>query len=102
MKVLIVGACLLVSSVAWAAPVLTVNGSSAPVTVPSGATVTVSIQNGPGNQWDCVSLNTSPNANAGWVSYAFLTPFSTAGTVTFTVPSVAGTYGVLFWQNCNT
>src|SRR5881275_424857 len=69
---------------ALAMPTLTVNGSSAGITVSSGATVTVSIQNGPGNQWDCVSLNTSPNVNAGWISYAFLTPFSTAGTVTFT------------------
>src|SRR5205823_5057787 len=84
------------------APTMTVNGSSAPITVAGGSTLTVTVQNGPGNQWDCVSLNASPNVNAAWLSYAFLTPFSTSGTMTFTMPSAAGTYGVLFWQNCNT
>jgi hypothetical protein len=81
---------------------VSVNGVISPITVPGGATVSVGVQNGPGNQWDCVSLNASPDVNAAWLSYAFLTPFSTTGTVTFTMPSAAGTYGVLFWQNCNT
>src|SRR5437016_3710216 len=87
---------------AFAAPSLTVNGSSAPIKVAGARRRTVTVQNGPGNQWDCVSLNASPNVNAPWLSYAFLTPFSTSGTKTFTMPSAAETYGVLFWQNCNT
>src|SRR5438067_8872555 len=101
---LILGFWLSSSAVAQGqtAPTLTVNGSSAPITVAGGSTLTVTVQNGPGNQWDCVSLNASPNVNAAWLSYAFLTPFSTSGTMTFTMPSAAGTYGVLFWQNCNT
>src|SRR5438309_9456144 len=81
-----------------AAPTMKVNGSSAPITVAGGSTLTVTVQNGPGDQWDCVSLNASPNVNAAWLSYAFLTSFSTSGTMTFTMPSTAGTYGVLFWQ----
>ena len=101
---LILGFWLSSSAVAQGqtAPTLKVNGSSAPITVAGGSTLTVTVQNGPGNQWDCVSLNASPNVNAAWLSYAFLTPFSTSGTMTFTMPSAAGTYGVLFWQNCNT
>src|SRR6266487_4213902 len=102
MKVLIVGTCLLLSSVAWAAPTLTVNGTSGPITVSGGTTVTLVVQNGPGSQWDCVSLNAAPDVNAAWLNYAFLTPFSTTGSVTLKMPSAAGTYGVLLWQNCNT
>src|SRR5207244_2175701 len=76
--------------------------SSAPITVAGGSTLTVTVQNGPGNQWDCVSLNASPNVNAAWLSDAFLTPFSTSDPMTLSMPSTAGTNGVLFWQNCNT
>src|SRR5437867_4166874 len=102
MKALIVGACLLVSSVAWAAPTLTVNGSDAGITVAVGATVTVGVQNGPGNPLDCVSLYPAglPDlADGSMLNYFYLngskTPSSTgltAATVAFPMPTTAGPY----------
>src|SRR5207237_8319377 len=73
-----------------------VNGSSAPITVAGGSTLTVTVQNGPGNQWDCVSLNASPNVNAAWLSYAFLTPFSTTADLTSHLNRAGGPLGVKF------
>src|SRR5207249_3741238 len=84
-----------------ATAVLTVNGSSAPVTVPGGAAVTVSIQNGPGNQWDCVSLNAAGSPASAWLSYAWVNGRNAV--LSFSIPSSSSVvYEFRFWQNCNT
>ena len=78
-------------------PTLTVNGSSAPITVAAGSTVTLGVQNGPGTPSDCVSIFLAVSGD--WWGYAFV-KVSTA-TVPFFFGS-AGTYEFHFWQNCTT
>src|SRR5207245_2054445 len=97
MKVLIVGACLLVSSVAWAAPTLTVNGTSGPITVSGGTTVTLVVQNGPVTVSDCVTLTST--ADYSTQRFAWVT--STSASLPFSLPTATGTFVFRFWQNCN-
>ena len=99
MKALIVSACLLVSSVAWAAPTLTVNGSSAAISVAPGSVVNVTVQNGPGTSSDCVGLYpTSAGLFDPAISLSFVT--GTTATLPFTMPSTSGTYEFRFFQHC--
>src|SRR5438552_1683722 len=111
MKALIVGSCLLVSSVAWAAPTLTVNGNSAGITVVGGAIMNLEVQNGPGNPSDCVALYTAgiPDANAigtslssGYLNGTLILPSVglTSATIPYRMPSTPGPYEFRFWQNC--
>src|SRR5439155_3511799 len=97
MKVLIVGACLLVSSVAWAAPTLTVNGTSGPITVSGGTTVTLEVQNGPGTDSDCVTLTSA----ADYTNQGFAWVTGKTATLPFSMPIATGTYVFRYWQNCN-
>src|SRR6266508_3226139 len=99
MKALIVGACLLVSSVAWAAPTLTVNDSSAAISVALGSVVTVGVQNGPGTSFDCVGLYpTSAGLFNSALSYSYVT--GTTAILPFTMPSAPGPYEFRFFQGC--
>src|SRR5947209_4131141 len=113
MKALIVGACLLVSSVAWAAPTLTVNGNSAGITVAAGTVVNLEVQNGPGNPSDCVALYTAgiPDANtfgnslsSAYLNGALILPSVglTSATIPYSMPSTPGLYEFRLWQNCAT
>jgi len=98
MKVLIVGACLLVSSVAWADPTLIVNGTSGPITVSVGTTVTLVVQDGPATGSDCVTLtSTADSAQQGfaWVN-------GKTATLPFSIPTATGMYVFRFWQYCST
>jgi hypothetical protein len=78
---------------------LTVNGSSAGITVAGGATVTVGVQNGPGTLYDCVGLYpTSAGLNDPSVSLALVN--GSAATLPFVMPTTPGTYEFRFFQNC--
>src|SRR5205807_13431 len=97
MKVLIVGACLLVSSVAWAAPTLTVNGTSGPITVSGGTTVTLVVQNGPGTDSDCVTLTSA----ADYTNQGFAWVTGKTATLPSSLPIATGTFVFRYWQNCD-
>ena len=103
MKALIVGACLLVSSVAWAAPTLTVNGTSGPITVSGGTTVTLVVQNGPGTVSDCVTLDFADFHGFDGTHHQFFAWVTgNTMTVSFPMPTVSGVYATHYWQNCST
>ena len=89
------------------APSMTVNGTSGALTVSPGATMTVTVANGPGNVWDYLMV-TPVGAPANYWSgvYQFLNGTTTlppAGirnaTVSVKAPSTAGTYEVRFNAN---
>jgi len=89
-------------------PSLTVNGSSAAITVAPGATVTVGVQNGPGNRADWIGLypagalcGTNP-----WLDWFYLNgtkAYPSSGlqsaTVAFVMPATAGAYEFRFFLN---
>src|SRR5439155_21185664 len=50
-------------------PSLAINGSTIPITVAGGTTVTLNVQNGPGYPWDCVSLEM---IDGSWWNYAYV------------------------------
>jgi hypothetical protein len=76
---------------------LTVNGSSAPITVAAGSTVTLGVQNGPGTPSDCVSIFKAGSGD--WWGYAFVN--GSTATMPFFF-GTAGTYEFHFWQRCTT
>src|SRR5438105_3048260 len=102
MKALIVSACLLMSSVAWAALSLTINGSSGPITVSVGTTVTLVVQNGSGTVSDCVTLDFVDFHGFDGIHHQFFT-WVTANTMTLSLPmpTVTGVYAASYWQNCS-
>jgi hypothetical protein len=75
-----------------------VNGSSTPITVASGATVTVGVQNGPSNVLDWVALYQTGSPDTGYVSYQYL-KISTSASLPFTVPGKPGTYEFRLFSN---
>jgi hypothetical protein len=80
-------------------PSLTVNGSSAGITVAGGTIVNVGVQNGPGTPGDCVGLYPSSAAlNDPYISLSFVT--GTTATLLFTMPSSPGPYEFRFFQHC--
>src|SRR5207302_1791 len=90
----------------------TVNGVTSPLTVAAGATVTLGVQNGPGNPLDCVALYPAglPDlADGSYLNVFFLNGSKTApstgltsATVAFPLPTTAGAYEFRLWQNCGT
>jgi glucose/arabinose dehydrogenase len=86
---------------------LTVNAGSTPVTVAAGSTVTVGLQNGPGNATDWVGLFVTGAADTDhkgrWLYLnGTKTPPPTgltSGTLRFTLPSTPGTYEFRFFKN---
>src|SRR2546427_81517 len=86
---------------AFAAPSLTVNGSSAPITVSSSATMTVGVQNGPGTANDCITLDLAGVVNnSAHLGFAWVT--GSPVTLPFTMPGSAGAYAFRYWQGCAT
>ena len=79
-------------------PILTVNGSSTPISGAPGATVTVGVQNGPGNQLDWVGLYPTGAPESGYLSYLYLYG-STSASLPFTLPGTSGTYEFRFFPN---
>src|SRR5207253_1675130 len=78
---------------------LTVNGSSAAISVAPGSVVTVGVQNGPGTYPDCVGLYpTSAGLFDPSISYSYVN--GTTATLPFTMPSTAGPYEFRFFQHC--
>jgi hypothetical protein len=80
-------------------PTLTVNGSSTPITVAAGSTVTVGVSGGPGTVEDCVGLYpTSAGLFDPYISLQYVG--GTTATLPFAMPGTAGTYEFRFFQNC--
>jgi hypothetical protein len=83
-----------------------VNGSAAPLTLAPGAVVTVAVSNGPGNTTDWVARYATGAPGSAYASdYQYLNGTKTApavgltsGTLTFTLPTAAGTYQFRFMQ----
>jgi len=86
--------------------VVLVNSGSAPITVAPGAILSVTIQNGPGNTTDWVArYATGAPGGAYAPDYQYLNGTKTApavglttATLSFTAPTVAGTYQFRFMQ----
>src|SRR3989442_1223381 len=95
------------TTVAPPAVSITVNGGSVPITVAAGASVTVTVPNGPGNPTDFLGLNaTGAPDNGTYLAWFWLNGTKTApaaglttATVTFTAPTTPGTYEVRFYAN---
>jgi hypothetical protein len=89
--------------VAGAGPTLTVNGSTGALSVALGATLTVSVANGPANKYDWITIAPVGSSDTTYSGIWFLngtsTPPSTGvASATFNIPapSTAGTYEVRF------
>jgi hypothetical protein len=87
---------------AQSTPILTVT----PTTVDIGATVTVTITNGPGNRTNWVGLYATTAPNMTMFDWKYLNGLRTApavgvasATVTFGMPSTSGTDNVRFFAN---
>src|SRR2546429_411167 len=78
---------------------LTVNGSSAGITVARGATVNVGVQNGPGTSDDCVGLYPT-SAGLFDPSITLVYANGTTATLPFTMPGAPGPYEFRFFQHC--
>ncbi len=76
----------------------TVNGSSTPITVATGATVTVGVQNGPGNPLDWVGLYQTSAPESGYLSYRYLNG-SMSASLPFTLQGTLGNYEFHFFSN---
>jgi glucose/arabinose dehydrogenase len=95
-----------VVTVQTATPALTINGSSAAVTVPAGSTINVGVTNGPGNMSDWVMMVPAGSPAQTWGTYMYLSGSKTrpaAGLTTATVPFTAlgggGQFEFRFYQN---
>ncbi|HKR79673.1 MAG TPA: hypothetical protein VJR69_08200 [Nitrospira sp.] len=82
----------------------TISTSSA--SVPAGASISVTVSNGPGNATDWVGVYPSTAPNTGYVAWKYLngttSPPSTgqkSASLTFTMPSTPGTYQFRFLAN---
>src|SRR5438477_4162784 len=93
-------------------PSIQINGSTSPVTVSAGATISATVANGPGNpgDWLCVHAVGAPTVYGNPPSWKWLStddargtippaPGVTAGTVHLVVPKQAGQYEVRFFSN---
>src|SRR5207237_1011768 len=80
---------------------LTVNGSSAPLTLAGGTTVTLQAQNAPGSPTDCITLDFLDFRGFDGVHHQFFT-WVTASTMTtsFAMPTAPGVYAARYWQGC--
>src|SRR5207247_1137246 len=85
-----------------ATPTLTVSST----TVNGGATVTVTVSNGPGNRADWVGVFPLGAANTGYVDWKYLNGAKSApgtgltgATLTFTMPSTAGSFEFRLFSN---
>lgn len=84
-------------------PTLTVS----PTSVQAGATITVSVTNGPGNPSDWVAMVPSSSSDGAYVAWKYLnglttsapSPGMTTATLQFTAPSTGGTYNFRFFAN---
>src|SRR5580704_3704524 len=93
-------------------PSIQVNGSTGPVTVSAGATISATVANGPGNPGDWLGVYAvgAPTGTGNPPSWKWLStddarnsvppaPGVTAGTVHLVVPPQAGQYEVRFFPN---
>ena len=80
---------------------LTVNGSSAGITVGGGAVITVGVQNAPGSPTDCITLDFLDFHGFDGVHHQFFT-WVTGSTMTtsFAMPTAPGVYAARYWQGC--
>jgi hypothetical protein len=87
-----------------------VNGSSGPITVAVGSTITVTVTGGPGNPGDWMALYAAGAQGGSWLDWRWLktdtmsgtvppAPGVTSGTVHLVVPSTAGQYQVNLQTN---
>ena len=103
-KAFIVGVSLLMASAAWAAPTLTVNGSSSPITVAPGSTVAVAVAGGPGDSMDWIGLYETQSRDRAYIDYWYLTGTKNTGagmtsaTVAVVLPQKPGTYELRFFR----
>jgi len=104
-KAFIVGVSLVVASAAWAAPTLTVNGSSSPITVAPGSTLAVAVSGGPGDSMDWIGLYKTGSRDQSYIDYWYLNGTkSRAGagmasaTVSVVLPKRPGTYELRFFR----
>jgi glucose/arabinose dehydrogenase len=89
-----------------ASPALSVNGNSTPITVAPGATVTVGVQDGPGNRTDRIALYLTGAADSAYLDWFYLNGTKTApasgmttATISFALPSTSGIYEFPFFIN---
>ena len=75
-------------------------------TVKAGATISVTIVNGPGARWDWAGLFPTGNGSTGFVDWKYLNNTQTASatgmtsaTITFTAPKTTGQYNVRFFSS---
>src|SRR5207249_2284394 len=80
---------------AFAAPSLTVNGSSAPLTVTTGTAVTFGIQNAATG--DCITVDKTDWSNGG--NHAYFS-YVTGSTMTASVTMAPGVWAANYWTNC--
>jgi|HubBroStandDraft_4_1064222.scaffolds.fasta_scaffold17540_3 hypothetical protein len=93
-------------------PTIQINGSTSPVTVSAGATISATVANGPGNPGDWLGVYPvgAPTGSGNPPSWKWLStddarnsvppaPGVTAGTVHLVVPPQAGQYEVRFFPN---
>jgi hypothetical protein len=81
-------------------PTLTVNGSSAPVTVPRGARITVAVDNAPGTPGEWVALYPLDPPNATYITWKYLNgtqgeaapPGQRSALLTFDLPFTPGDF----------
>jgi nitrous oxidase accessory protein len=76
-------------------PTLTVSAT----TVAPGASVTVTLSNGPGGAWDWLALAATTAPNTSYVTYTFVGGGVTSRTWTVTMPSTPGTYEFRLFLN---
>jgi hypothetical protein len=91
---------------------LMVNGVTTPLTVASGATVTLAVSGGSGGVMDCLAVYPAglPDlANGSYIDYRFLNGLKTApvtgltsASVSFPMPTPAGPYEFRWWKDCAT
>jgi hypothetical protein len=93
-------------TVSGGASSITVNGSSAAISVAAGSTVTVGVQNGPGNPTDWVGLYPTGAADTSYLNWFYLngSKFApaagmTTATLPFVMPGSSGTYEFRLFSN---
>ena len=87
-------------------PSLKVNGTSDPISVSPSSTLTITVANGPGNQYDWITIVPVGSADTAYTGIWFLNGSSsppssgrTSATFTIPAPSTEGTYEVRFLAN---
>jgi YD repeat-containing protein len=107
-RTLVVAASLAALSRTAAAQSIAVNSTSPPatVTVAAGATVSITIANGPGNVQDWVGVYTAGTSDYSYLNWRYLNGTQTAPstglsntTFSFPLPSSAGDYDFRFFSN---